>query len=112
MTTLEKQRCVPLISRFNIIFCIELPQGVQKAYCYTKIYQEKRSNCLRLLRFKPNVEKTAYSEKRMLTFNIKQKNFFLENPYFKHARSPKNACLRRNHPLFFDKKALKLFLIQ
>ena len=83
-----------------------------KSLLLHKNLTRKRSNCLSLLRFKPNVEKTAYSEKRMLTFNIKQKKFFLENPYFKHARSPKNACLRRNHPLFFDKKALKLFLIQ
>ena len=40
MKTLEKLvkklRCVPLISRFYVSFCTELPQGVQKAcFCRT-----------------------------------------------------------------------------
>ena len=33
----EKLRCVPLISRFYVSFCIELPQGVQKACFYRTI---------------------------------------------------------------------------
>ena len=33
----EKLRCIPLISRFYVSFCTELPQGVQKACFYRTV---------------------------------------------------------------------------
>ena len=46
------------------MFCIEFQQGVLKACFYTKSLQGKGSKYLLLLRFKPRVEKTSYTERK------------------------------------------------
>ena len=67
MTTLElveKKGCGLLISSIYIFFCIELQQGVQKVLFLQKYLTKKRSKCLRLVRFKANVRRIAYTEKK------------------------------------------------
>ena len=67
MTTLElveKKGCGPLISSICICFCIELQQGVQKILFLPKYLTKKRSKCLHLIKFKANVRRIAYTEKK------------------------------------------------
>ena len=67
MTTLElveKKGCGLLISSIYICFCIELQQGVQKILFLHKYLTKKISKCLRLVRFKANVRRIAYTEKK------------------------------------------------
>ena len=67
MTTLElveKKRCGSFISSIYICFCIELQQGVQKILFLPKYLTKKRSKCLYLVRFKANVRRIAYTEKK------------------------------------------------
>ena len=54
-----------------------LTTGSTKTLFLQKNLREKRSKCLLRLRFKPNVQKTAYTKKKStLTFNIGQNVFF------------------------------------
>ena len=67
MTTLElveKKGCGLLISSIYICFCIELQQGVQKILFLHKYLTKKISKCLHLVRFKANVRRIAYTEKK------------------------------------------------
>ena len=86
-------------------FSIKLPPGIPKACFYMKISPQKRSKYLSLLRFKPNVWKTAYTEKKAHWLLIFSNFFFffLTNPKFKKVSSPKHVCFRKNHQFFFIK---------
>ena len=58
-------------------FLYSLTTGSTKTLFLKKNLREKRSKCLLCLRFKPNVQKTAYTKKKStLTFNIGQNVFF------------------------------------
>ena len=60
-------------------------------------------------RFKPNVEKTAFSKmKTHWLLMLCKICLFLEYPNFIKVNSPKHICLRTTHGLFADKTAMKL----
>ena len=59
-----------------------LTTGSTKTLFLQKNLREKRSKCLLRLRFKPNVQKTAYTKKKStLTFNIGQNVFFRKSQF-------------------------------
>ena len=93
-------------------FLYSLTTGSTKTLFLQKNLREKRSKCLLRLRFKPNVQKTAYKKKKAHRLLILDEMCFLENPNFKNVNLPKRVYLRRNHRLFFHKNPWKFFLMQ
>ena len=82
------------------MFCIEFQQGVLKACFYTKSLQGKGSKYLLLLRFKPRVKKTSYTERKnthwlLLIGTI----YFFGKSKFWKSKFTKHVCHRRNHQL-------------
>ena len=84
--------------RFLHTFLYRITTRSTKSLFLQNYLTKKISKCLRVVRFKPNVRKTAHPVKKHL--DLLGKKILLEHPNFKIGNLPKLVCLRRNHRLY------------